>query len=359
MGAEAKWVRCHSATCLVVCELMRSKRLWVGPLVALGVLFFAGSGELVLRRFSKVQLPLVLDELNLVYRYDRRLGWFPREDSQGSFVGDTGTQIHYQHNHEGFRDREHGEKQGRRMVFLGDSLVWGYDVEVPDRFTEKVQAGLTDWELLNLGVSGYGTDQEFILLRKYFHRVNPDVVVLLFNSNDHLDNSSNQRNGYYKPYFALQGDALKVSGVPVPKSINYYYSRFPWLAKRSYLFRGLLTAWNRLFQPDEIKQGETTFAILRAMRSFIHSRGATFVVAAAGKEPELEGFCEREKIIFLKLPEVSVNGSGHWSAEGHSAVARSLLEKLPTSGSLGVPSKSQAIENTNHQDESSPGAGRG
>ncbi|MBU1849701.1 MAG: hypothetical protein KKH40_03155, partial [Nanoarchaeota archaeon] len=47
-----------------------------------------------------------------------------------------------------------------------------------------------DYEVINLGVSGYGTDQELILLQKEGLKYNPDVVILGFYlENDKPDNS--------------------------------------------------------------------------------------------------------------------------------------------------------------------------
>ena len=44
------------------------------------------------------------------------------------------------------------------------------------------------------GVSGYGTDQEYLLLKKLWPQVKPAVVVLIFGTdNDRLDNSRSRR----------------------------------------------------------------------------------------------------------------------------------------------------------------------
>lgn len=324
---------------------MRSKYLWLGLLAVLWVLASVVVGEFALRWFSKDKLPIVLDERNLTYRFDQRLGWFPREDSEGILVDANGILIHYHHNHEGFRDREHGEKRGKRVAFIGDSFVWGFDVEAPERFTDKVQAGLPDWEVFNLGVSGYGTDQEFLLLVDVFQRVNPDVVILLFCPNDYEDNAFNQRyGGYYKPYFERVGNTLQLKGVPVPKSVNYYYSRFPRLAIRSCLFRGVLTAWSRLTQPKVVMQKGTTFALLHGISEFVRSRSATLVVSSVTYDPAVEAFCKNEGIPYVKLPNIPYNKSWHWNPEGHTTVARVFLDSFAQSGNFGAGSKSGAIE---------------
>jgi hypothetical protein len=181
------------------------------------------AGELFCRLLpgSASLLPAHYDERNLEYRYDPTLGWMPVENKHGSY-SDT-RRISYQDNAEGFRDAPHLRKTKPRVAFLGDSFVWGYDVERDERFTDRLKALMPGWEILNLGVSGYGADQEYLLLRRFFDRYAPDIVVLIvFPTNDREDNSTNLRyEGYYKPYFVVKGGRLLAQGIPVPRSPNY------------------------------------------------------------------------------------------------------------------------------------------
>ena len=98
------------------------------------------------------------------------------------------------------------------ILFLGDSYLWGYDVEAAERFTDKLQVRHPEWSIYNLGVSGYGTDQEYLLLNRYFDEYKPQVVFLLFcEETDHEDNRSNMRyGGYYKPYCTITGNRLEL-----------------------------------------------------------------------------------------------------------------------------------------------------
>jgi len=119
------------------------------------------------------------------------------------------------------------------MIFLGDSFVWGYDAEQQERFTEKLRANIPGWSIYNLGVSGYGTDQEYLLLRQQYDFYRPQIVFLIFcKDNDDEDNSRNERYGlYYKPYFTVDGAWLKLRGVPVPRSEAYFFSLHNLLVK--------------------------------------------------------------------------------------------------------------------------------
>ena len=53
------------------------------------------------------------------------------------------------------------------------------------------------FRVANAGVAAYGTDQEYLLLRRLWPRIKPSVVVLIFcEINDGDDNSSNIRHGH-------------------------------------------------------------------------------------------------------------------------------------------------------------------
>ena len=70
--------------------------------------------------------------------------------------------------------------EARRMIVLGDSFVWGYGVDDHQIFTSLMEkkAG-PPLEVINLGVSGFGNDQEFLLWNSLGYRWKPDEVLLL------------------------------------------------------------------------------------------------------------------------------------------------------------------------------------
>ena len=70
----------------------------------------------------------------------------------------------------------------------------GIDSEANERFTELLKLKLPDYKVLAAGVAGFGTDQEYLLLKRLWPKVKPAVVVLIFCSdNDRLDNRTNKR----------------------------------------------------------------------------------------------------------------------------------------------------------------------
>jgi len=188
-------------------------------------------GEILARVLVKKYY--ISDVLDLTYRFDEELGWYPIENSSKQFKGSR--LITVQHNKNGFRDVDHGSKKKKRIAFLGDSFVWGYDVEYGERFTEYLQNRMPDWEIINMGVSGFSTDQEFLLIQMWFDYYKPDIIFLVICDNDMIGNNRNKIYHYYKPYFTFTENKLVKHGTPVSKSLPYYAGKYPKLLNSSFL----------------------------------------------------------------------------------------------------------------------------
>jgi len=284
-----------------------------------------------MRIFLQSRLKIHHDERNLLYRYDEMLGWFPIANSRTVFTGESRT-IHVEHNSRGFRDVEHVVDQRQRLVFLGDSFVWGYDAERTERFSERLREKLPGWSIYNLGVSGYGTDQEYLLLRREYDFYQPNVVFLVFcTDNDESDNSSNVvYDGYFKPFFTVGRGGLELNGVPVPKSKNFFFARHPVLAEL-YWTRLLGKIYFRITVPAYRYMDNPTNAILSSMAEFIQHRGGKFAIGLQGRKAELESFLEASKIAYVDLSNpyrYPAALGGHWTPEGHQVVSERIYEFL-------------------------------
>jgi len=302
--------------------------LFVSLLVSLLV------SETFLRVFYHNALAEPTDVRNLGYRYDQELGWFPMASSSQQFKGSrTITAVH---NRDGFRGPELTKNSKPRLVFLGDSLVWGYDVEASERFTEKLQAKHADWAVYNLGVAGYGTDQEFLLLKKYFDEYRPQAVFLVIcGDNDNDDNAANFRYGYYKPFFTFKDGSLKLHGVPVPRSDRVFFSEHRLLC-RSYLMRLFITGYFRLASPPRMKNPDPpTGVLLLELRKFVTARGAWFGVGLQHSHVELQKFLSDFKIPYVDLETTNpahryAAFGSHWTPQGHAFVADKIDQFLKT-----------------------------
>lgn len=270
-------------------------------------------------------------ECNLGYRYDTELGWFPIANGRTVFHGHRTVSI--AHNSKGFRDNEPviGNKPG--IIFLGDSFVWGYDVEASERFTDKLQARHPEWAIYNFGVTGYSTDQEYLLLRKYFDQYHPELVFLVFcTENDDHGNKSNSGDGqYFKPYYQLEGGVLRLKGVPVPSSERVFCLHHPWLTQ-VYLVRLAVKTYAKLIHPPPKMTQAPTFAIVAEMRRYLAAKNARFAVGLTDADPPLQRFLDDSKIPWVALSTSLRYGKGdHWTVAGQEVVSRRIENFLSTS----------------------------
>ena len=106
--------------------------------------------------------------------------------------------IRIQTNSLGYRNREVGPKQGKRLLFLGDSITFGDYLDESDTFVRQVeslaQADGHQWETVNAGVGAIGLKEELSILVETGLSIEPDVVVLGFYLNDFQASP-----GFYSP----------------------------------------------------------------------------------------------------------------------------------------------------------------
>ena len=132
------------------------------------------------------------------YEPDLLVGWSGRPGAEGVYLDEGSAEVRI--SSAGVRDRERiVVKPGDvwRVAVLGDSYTEALQVAEDRRFTsvmERLLAGCEAGggrrvEVLNFGVSGFGTAQEYLLLKNRVLRYAPDVVVLAFlPGNDITDN---------------------------------------------------------------------------------------------------------------------------------------------------------------------------
>ncbi|MGH9428853.1 MAG: SGNH/GDSL hydrolase family protein, partial [Terriglobia bacterium] len=122
--------------------------LFVGLLLAEG-----------LTRILFPQLAPRTARLTKFWKYDSRYGWAHNPGASGYFET-FGIRAFVTINSKGFRgpEIEHARDPKRqRVLVLGDSYVWGYGVKDDEVFTERLRTAVPEVEIVNLGVSGYGT----------------------------------------------------------------------------------------------------------------------------------------------------------------------------------------------------------
>jgi hypothetical protein len=309
----------------------RVREAFLSVCVSLGVtLATLAVLEVFLRVANFSELRETLTEKSLAYDYDAELGWMPVPYSSGVIT--SLRTMHYKHNSLGLRDEEFTLDAKPTIMFLGDSFVWGLDSETDERFTDLLKAKIPDHKILAAGVSGYGTDQEYLLLKRLWPKVKPAVVVLIFCSgNDRSDNSTNKSYfNYYKPYFATQPDgSVVLMGQPVPRSHLLYY-RDALLVHNLWLARLAADAYVRLKYPT-VSVPDPTEKLVRKLREFVEGKGAKFLVGIQDHDDALAGYLATNRIPFVKLegaPFYTQGWGPHWTPEGQKIVAERILGLL-------------------------------
>ena len=94
-------------------------------------------------------------------------------------------------NQDGFRDRDFTVDKNagiKRIVFLGDSVIYGYGLQIdqtlPKQLEENFKKNGRAVEVLNLGVSGYESEQEIEFFKEVGLKYQPDLVLVGYTLND-------------------------------------------------------------------------------------------------------------------------------------------------------------------------------
>ena len=123
-------------------------------------------------------------------------------------------------NSDGFRDREHAREKPAgtiRIAVLGDSYCEAMQVELEQTFWSVMErnlnhclpAGSRTVEVINAGVSGYGTAQELLTLRHRLWDYDPDIILLcVLAANDIRNNSKLLEPDQNRPFYRLKRDQL-------------------------------------------------------------------------------------------------------------------------------------------------------
>ena len=167
---------------------------------------------------SALRLPGV--SYPLFYAPDPYAGSRLQPDFQGWYQKEGRAYIRV--NSWGFRDREHSPAKPPdtlRIAVLGDSFAEALQVPREQAFWSVLEQRLaqstagrpSNVEVLNFGISGYGTAQQLRVLRQYVWQFQPDVVLLaFFAGNDIRNNSKLLESDQVRPFFRLDSTEDKL-----------------------------------------------------------------------------------------------------------------------------------------------------
>jgi len=246
-----------------------------------------------------------------------------------------------------------------RIVGVGDSFTIGYEVEVEDCYLSRVEQTLRDAgkpvEVLNLGVSGFGTAEELIMLRERGFKFEPDAVIVGYFDNDIGDNTRSQ-------LFELgDGGALtrrNASYLPAVKAQDFLFSfaAYRFLAENSHLMcfvreqaseivqkrmRKKSAAVQSLTNDDEVR---LTAAMLDEVKRECDARGVRLYVLVIPSPDNTSNFPQAflenvgpANIVDMRPLQANAMSSqvlywqrsdGHWNPAGHKMAAEELSRRI-------------------------------
>jgi lysophospholipase L1-like esterase len=209
-----------------------------------------------------------------VWQFESALGWSHIPGAVGRMVTPEFS-VDYRINNAGLRDREYTKEKPpgtERLLVFGDSFVEGWGVEAEQTVAKRLEQRLgrqRSVEVINFGVAGYGTDQEWLYFEQTGVEYQPDRVLVLFYGNDLWNNNAKKGIGAekgYKPYFRPdQAGRLKLRGTPVRKTLFWDKDRMrqrPWpnrLEQYFYEHWHLFVLAHKAFTPPMPRQQQQTF----------------------------------------------------------------------------------------------------
>jgi hypothetical protein len=300
-------------------------------------------------------------------------------------------------NSHGLREREidYEKPPGlRRVLVLGDSFVEALGVAVEDAFPRRLEAHLgaaggSPTQVINAGAVGYGTAQEYLLLKHEGVRYQPDIVMLLFFSGNDVEDNSMKLDyapiRSIKPYSETDanGALRQLPFTPPDRSASRPGPVRLWLRQESLLFnkldpdelgkvpresgyiRSILATYEANSSPEVEEAWRVTEALLAAARDEAEAAGSRFVLVNIPSPWEIdprfwadmrwffdlpaEGWdldapnrrlaeiAARRRMIYLDLrpalqaalpaqPRLYYRIDGHWTSAGHDFAARTAIE---------------------------------
>jgi hypothetical protein len=215
-------------------------------------------------------------------------------------------------------------------------LSFGEGVEVEDRFDVRMLSSLSGTRIINTGVMGYGTDQEYVAFGNWKHLLDTgDTVLIMLNQSDYFDVLRQRFFGRAKPYLEKEGGSFVLR----PPRIAFW-------ERWSDSFR-LASVVARLLEPTAAPENldlRRSIEIIRFILSRIRKEvppGVRVVLAHQGTCDLLEPKLGLSSTIFCRFVHICVDlddvlaadpahllPDGHWSASGHAAVAVALSKAL-------------------------------
>jgi len=115
-----------------------------------------------------------------------------------------------------------------RILLFGDSFTAGYGVSNQFRFGDRIEGEFQELEILNFGLDGTGTDEQYLIFKEFAAGLDYDLLLIcpwvenirrVASRYGRIGVSTGEFKLRAKPYFELDGGTLRLHNVPVPKGL--------------------------------------------------------------------------------------------------------------------------------------------
>lgn len=280
-------------------------------------------------------------------------------------------EIAYTINSQGIRSpydfaRNPEKSLGKRIFIIGDSFTFGTGVDEEQTYPRLLHQNLNahglQIEVVNLGVSGYGTIQSYERLVEYADDLGvPDIVIYMFSTNDPVDNISGKKeivNGIridssrnHKFLLSLIGHAYfksRALAMPLDYINKVYFNQRIQKAKAlaaptDNTSNGGTRQTNQL-SDSHIKNREdfqSTTVALSQMITWTQQHNIPLVITTISNSQyssPLQEYLDHYEITLFEISDVFyrfypdktalVLEDGHWNQEGHMLAAQGIEEWL-------------------------------
>jgi hypothetical protein len=219
---------------------------------------------------------------NSFARFDPELGWsYIPNISAVHEVGNGAIKSPVYFDENGFRVPRAGLKLSYikpSVIFIGGSFTMGHGLSYDESFVGKFDS-LKDipFQIVNMGVQGYGSDQALLTLKKHLSKFNAKVVVYTF-IEDHVRRNGNYDRRTLIPQAKFLGTKPLLN---IDDENKLYLEKKPLLYDdylHSYLYDFLKIRLGTLLGTFPPFPEDVTKAIILEMKRYSEERGARFVV---------------------------------------------------------------------------------
>jgi lysophospholipase L1-like esterase len=340
-------------------QILVNSTLLVLSLLIAGLLLEGG-----LRVYAALLFPkmMVLDDT---------IGWRHATNVSRTFQNEFGEKVLVMQDSYGHRGKGHSLQKtaGRfRILALGDSFTEAVQVDEQEVFTARLEKADPRFDVINAGVGGYGTVQEYLYLLSQGLQFRPDLVLLMFFENDLTDNVLTYYPGFGpRPYARLSGGTVQLTEsldgsdykkfiLPVPfrMALNRY-SYFYYFAN-SRIYQPMFADRMRRLQQADLRsidgstQYQVFYAVLDKLRELCEKEHIPLLAVLIPTRDDVANghsdvaemineHCQHEKINCLPLIDRFTKEASaaaplyfrndiHWTREGHRVAADEVLKNL-------------------------------